>query len=496
MERVIKLLLIIASLMTVELSLTESKVNDLKKKSKVLNYHQPLYGNICEVEDRRPKVHCYCDSRAPRSAAWADCWVFSPGLSEDDPLWSSFSSQPLIQHLIFNVRSDDALTFVPAKALVRLDTLRHLTIQFATLKTIPPFAFTNSSSLKQMNLKSNRITNLEMNSFSRLMMLSNLSLEDNQISELKRGVFFELPNLHLLHLTNNNLSLIHEGCFKHLNNLVELKLDSNYISVVTREMFEGLENLARLDLKNNKLTMIGNLAFSELWGLKELALDNNAIEYISERSFGGLTQLKKLTLSGNKLTAFYEDIIEDIRSLLILDLSDNLLETMSYETIRSVVESDQLPSTAIYLDGNPFTCDCRLSWVYALRNKTSGALRQALDRITCVSDPTLGNQINQQSETDTQTEHKIFDSYEYYEDKDDREVLYDEPKKVITESNAEKLMNIPLEVLPCPKELQSLEESNHPVQNEIRLKAFSKGSVWRLDCTVSVVMLALLLVYS
>lgn len=355
MEQIIKHLIIIASIMTVELTVTESKDNEINKKKPKSDrlYHHPVFTNICDISDRRAKVHCYCDSSQPKMATWADCWVFSGGIKEDDPMWPSFSSQSTLEHLIFNVRSDEALTFIPAKALIRLDSLKHLTIQFGTIKVIPAFAFTNSSSIRQIALKSNRISELATNAFAKLMQLTNLSLDDNQISELKREVFVELPNLHVLHLSSNNISLIHEGCFKHLNNLIELKLDSNYISVVTRETFEGMENLARLDLRNNKLSMIGNLAFSELWDLKELLLDNNAIQYISERSFGGLTQLKKLSLSGNKLTSFYEDIIEDnnIRNLVVLDLSDNLLETISYETIRTIVENDKSSSTALYLDG-------------------------------------------------------------------------------------------------------------------------------------------------
>lgn len=349
MEQLTKYLIIIASLMTAELTVTESK-NETKPKID-RRYYAPIFINVCDIEDRRSKVHCYCDSNKPKMATKADCWVFSGGITEDDPIWPNFSSQSEIEHLMFNVRSDEALTFIPAKAIVRLDKLKHLSIQFGTITNISSYAFTNSSTIKQIVLKSNKITCLEKHSFAQMMMLSNLSLEDNWIAELRRDVFFNLPNLHILHLANNNLSLIHEGCFKHLNNLVELRLDYNYISVITKETLEGLENLSRLNLRNNKLTMIGNLAFSESWGLKELMLDNNGIEYISDRAFGGLTQLRRLTLSGNRLTTFYEDILEDINSLVVLDLRDNLLETVSYESIRPVVENEKSASTAVYLDG-------------------------------------------------------------------------------------------------------------------------------------------------
>ncbi|CAK1582595.1 unnamed protein product [Parnassius mnemosyne] len=470
MKQITKYIIIIASVMTVELKVTESK-NETKPIIDRRYYQVPLFINICDIEDRRSKVHCYCDSNKPKMATRADCWIFSGGLTEEDPIWPSFSSQAQIQHLMFNVRSDDALTFIPAKAIIRLDKLKHLSIQFGTINKIPPYAFTNSSTVRQIVLKSNKITNLEKHSFSQLMMLTNLTLDDNQISELKRDVFFNLPNLHILHLSNNNISLLHEGCFKHLNNLLELNLDYNYISVVTREMLEGLENLSRLNLRSNKLAMIGNLAFSELWGLKELMLDNNAIEYISERAFGGLAQLRKLTLSGNRLSTFYEDILEDTRNLAVLDLKDNLLTFMSYETVRNIVENDKSVSSVVYLDGNPFKCNCRLSWIYNLLNETkSSEMKEALEKVSCVenNDRHLNVHNNEEAENGNVLSD---DNYEYY-DKNEEYLDREKPKL----NKAKKLTDLPLDSLPCPKEiLQSVEESyGQPIQNEIRLKAFSE----------------------
>ncbi|XP_004928446.1 connectin [Bombyx mori] len=474
MEQVTKYLIIIASVMTVKLTVTESK-NDTKPRIDRRYFHVPMFVNICDIEDRRSKVHCYCDNNKPKMATRADCWVFGGGITEDDPIWPNFSSQSELEHLIFNARSDDALTFIPAKAIVRLDKLKHVTIQFGTIKRIPPYAFTNSSTLRQIVLKSTKITKLEKHAFSRLMMLSNLSLDDNQIEELKRESFYNLPNLHILHLSNNNISLIHEGCFKHLNNLIELRLDYNYISVVTREMFEGLENLSKLNLRHNKLTMIGNLAFTELWGLKELMLDNNAIEYISERAFGGLAQLRKLWLSGNRLTTFYEDALEDMRSLVVLDLRNNLLETISYEAIRPLVENVKSSSAAVYLEGNPLDCNCRLSWIYVLRNETQeSTLRHALEKVSCIQDPESDRHLNDHVEATNAKDNVLADeNYDYYDRNDD----YGQRNKFKT-NNAVKLLDIPLDTLPCPKDLlQSVEESyGHPVQNEIRLKAFSGGS--------------------
>ncbi|CAH2041258.1 unnamed protein product, partial [Iphiclides podalirius] len=199
-------------------------------------------------------------------------------------------------------------------------------------------------------------------------------------------------------------------------------------------------------------------------------LDNNAIEYISERAFGGLGQLRKLTLSGNRLTTFYDDILEDTRHLSILDLKNNLLPFVSYETVRQIVDNDKAVSAVVYMDGNPFKCNCRLSWIYHLLNETkSREMREALEKVTCVENE---RHPNDHTNEDLESSNILSeDNYEYY-DKNEEYLDRDKPKL----NKAKKLTEIPLELLPCPKELmQSVEESyGQPIQNEIRLKSSSE----------------------
>ncbi|KAI5638901.1 leucine rich repeat domain-containing protein [Phthorimaea operculella] len=345
----LKYLILMIAFATVEINVTESRQSENRRWRGDKGPYSH-YINICDIEDRVSKVHCYCESVKIKSATKADCWVFNGGIAEDDPFWSNFYSQPKLERLAFNVRADGGLTYIPSKVIVRLDRLQYLAIRYANIFSLPSFAFTNSTTLKEISLAKNKIAKLEDMAFAHMIMLSNVSLLENQISELKRDVFYDLPNLQKLQLSKNTISVLHDGCFKHLNNLMRLDLDSNLLTVVIRENFQGLSNLINLDMRNNKLTMIGDLAFAELWSLQELYLDGNEIEFISERGFGGLTQLKKLSLADNKLSVLDDGVFDDVSKLSVLDLRNNLLETLRREPLEPILDNMKLNNALISLD--------------------------------------------------------------------------------------------------------------------------------------------------
>ncbi|KAG6463774.1 hypothetical protein O3G_MSEX014061 [Manduca sexta] len=488
----LKYFILMIAFATVEINVTESRQNDKRrwKNDKSVYSH---YVNICDIQDRGSKVHCYCESIKIKTATKADCWVFNGGIAEDDPFWSNFYSQPKIEKLTFNVRADGGLTYVPAKVIVRLERLQYLNIQYANIYSIPSFAFTNSTTLREITLPKNKIAKLEKMSFAHLIMLSNVSLVENQISELKRDVFYVLPNLQRLYLSKNTLSVLHDGCFKHLNNLIRLDLDNNLLTVVIRENFQGLSNLIMLDMRNNKLRMIGDLAFAELWSLQELYLDGNEIELIDERGLGGLTQLRKLSLADNKLVTLDEGILDDVQKLNVLDLRNNNLETLKYEVMQNVLENMKSNYAVIFLDGNKLTCDCRLSWMYKLRNETkSKRVKASLSRLSCVTDVKLkssaSNKIDKNNERPQRINQigprKVFDNdYEdddVVEEKQYEDTMQDQENDA-DESKVEyrrRLLEIPAEMLPCPNRLVYEATYSPPTQDEVKYyKASSSETV-------------------
>ncbi|XP_063624996.1 connectin-like [Cydia splendana] len=464
----LKYLILMIAFATIEINVTESRQNDKRRwKSDKSVYSQ--YVNICDIQDRGSKVHCYCESTKLKTATKADCWVFNGGIAEDDPFWSNFYSQPKIERLTFNVRADGGLTYIPAKVIIRLEKLQYFNIHYANISSVPPFAFTNSSTLREISLPKNKITKLERMSFAHLILLANVSLMENQISELERDVFYMLPNLQRLYLSKNTISVLHEGCFKHLNNLVKLELDSNLLTVVIRENFQGLSNLITLDMRNNKLTMIGDLAFSELWALQELYLDGNEIEFISERGFGGLAQLRKLYLADNKLGTLDAGVLDDFQKLTVLDLRNNNLETLKQETMQSVLENMKSNYALISLDGNKLTCDCRLLWLHKLKNETrSKRVKASLERLSCIMDlklkTDLGKKKNDIPKNPTSTHD--YDNDEFDDDK------YDETMQDDTVGNKveyrKRLLEISTDMLPCHNKLSYEASYSPPTQDEVK----------------------------
>ncbi|KAM3960206.1 uncharacterized protein ACR2FA_005688 [Aphomia sociella] len=469
------LILMIAAI--IEINVTESRQSDKRRWKNDKGYSH--YVNICDIQDRGSKVHCYCESIRIKTATKADCWVFNGGIAEDDPFWSNFYSQPKLEKLIFNVRADGGLTYIPSKVIIRLEHLSYINVQYANIFSIPSFAFTNSTTLKDIVLPKNKINNLEKMAFANLIMLSNLSLVENQISEIKRDIFYMLPNLQRLYLSKNSLSVLHDGCFKHLNNLIKLDLDNNLLTVVIRENFQGLSNLITLDMRNNKLTMIGELSFAELWNLSELYLDGNEIEFISERAFGGLSLLRKLSLPDNKLKTLDDGVFGDIQKLTVLDLRNNYLETLRQEAVEKTLENMKTHYALISLNGNKLKCDCRLSWLHTLRNETkSKRMKMSLDHLNCIMDMKLktklgtivGNRENSPKSNPSVTwkDYEEFDDFEsdkiYDEALQDRSADTDETKI----EYRRKLLEIPSDMLPCPNQLTYEASYSPPTQDEVK----------------------------
>ncbi|KAG6451294.1 connectin [Manduca sexta] len=448
--------------------------------------------NICDITDRDSKVHCYCENtREPRNATKAECWVFNGGIPRDDLIWQSFASQPTLQTLSFNVRVEGALGYVPTKALYYLQRLRSINIKYGNIIDVTPFAFANLTNLKEAGLSQNQIETLQQYAFAHLPNITTINLEDNMIIDIDTEAFYDVPKLQKLVFTKNNISTIRNGTFQHTFNLLELDLNKNNIYHLNRRTFDGLANLRKLDLRRNRIHNLTEFTFAELWNLQELLLGKNDLKYISERAFDGLSQLKKLSLDDNKLAALPSGLFEGVRGLSSLDLRSNELHALTFDNIKPILDNLKPLNSNLLLEENNFACDCNLKWMHALRNETkSQNTKDSLDTVTCKMDPPIvSSAYNKMPEPDTvEYNHDILHAGLTIETLNDKNVTEKKTGdfKELVEANdvtAKKgvkrtVLKIRPETLPCPKTtVKSTEppyviDSVIPIQNEMKTFRF------------------------
>jgi hypothetical protein len=109
--------------------------------------------------------------------------------------------------------------------------------------------------------------------------------------------------------------------------------------------------------------------------------------------------------------------------------------------------------------GNNFMCDCRLSWMYLLRNETPNEqILNSLDELTCRLGPEEGDyQDHDSDEGFYSTQHPRFSGPAHAED-----LAGGAPTP--EPSNWKHLFDIPQDQLPCPEDLQLEADPTFPFE--------------------------------
>ncbi|XP_003397934.1 connectin isoform X2 [Bombus terrestris] len=424
--------------------------------------------NICAIRGVQAPMYCYCDNNAIRNATEATCVVLSR-FSINDPTWNYFVSQIFLQKLKIVVRTPNGLEYIPVQLLKQLKNLQKITLQDANIDELKESAFSNLPTITEIDLSANSISTLRTHAFENMKNLIVIFLNSNRITEINRETFINLPSIKMLCLNENNISTLHDKAFKHLTTLEELQLVDNQIKVITADSFHGLKSLLKLDMRNNLIAMIGDRTFIELVSLKQLDLDQNEIEFISEKALDGMVNLQKLQLCDNKLVTLEPNFLAGATGIYTLDLRDNLLMTFTFENVKPILTNLYNTTSFFYLSGNKLMCDCKLVWMWGLRNQTKNVkLRESLEKLTCLLETNNATMKVTNSHREWNAALKIarksedgsiedYDAYlgDEYESKDGYEDSDSQPEMQTVDGKlyyVKNLFDLKVEELPCPKE--------------------------------------------
>lgn len=195
------------------------------------------------------------------------------------------------------------------------------------LTRLPTDSLTNYPNLRKLVLNHNQIETIELEHEQ----VENLDLADNHITDL--SFLLKFPKLRHLNLTNNKLT----------------ELDNNSLSSNSK--------LLSLVIHNNPIRQLDEATFRRNNLLSYLSLAGLEIDSIPARLLDPLTRLHRLEIRNNSnLNSLRDETFYYLGNLRFLDMSYNNLSSLP----RSLRHLESLRSLS--LDGNAFTCDCRLFW--------------------------------------------------------------------------------------------------------------------------------------
>ncbi|XP_068613407.1 immunoglobulin superfamily member 10-like [Brachionichthys hirsutus] len=191
------------------------------------------------------------------------------------------------------------------------------------------------------------------------------------------------PTVVKINLGYNSISVLRENDLAGLENLELLMLHSNIIQRIEDRVFQDLKSLQVLKLSFNKIRKINKETFTGLKSLLRLHIDHNHIDFISPEAFYGLSNLQLVQLEGNHLQQLHPDTFITLRhsqvfkvsSVTSIHLSDNILTTLPADIFSGCSQLENL-----FLHGNPWSCDCRMTWFSGWTQMNAGVLKCKRDR--------------------------------------------------------------------------------------------------------------------
>ncbi|XP_036270748.1 trophoblast glycoprotein [Pipistrellus kuhlii] len=243
-----------------------------------------------------------------------------------------------------------------------------------------------------------------------------LFLTGNQLGALPAGAFARRPplaELAALNLSGSRLQEVRARAFEHLPSLRQLDLSHNPLAYLSPAAFAGITNasassppgpLAELflnhivppddDERHANRSFEGMVAAAlraggpALRGLRRLELASNALVYLPQDVLAQLPSLRHLDLRNNSLVSLTYLSFRNLTHLESLHLEDNALKALHNGTL---AEWQGLPQVKVFLDNNPWVCDCHMGDMVAWLKETE--VVQGKARLTCAFPEKMRNRV-------------------------------------------------------------------------------------------------------
>lgn len=239
----------------------------------------------------------------------------------------------------------------------------------------------------------------------------NLFLTGNQLAVLPAGAFARRPplaELAALNLSGSRLDEVRAGAFEHLPSLRQLDLSHNPLAYLSPFAFSGssasisapsplveliLNHIVPPDDKRQNRSFEGMVAAAlvagrALQGLHLLELASNHFLYLPRDVLAQLPSLRYLDLSNNSLVSLTYVSFRNLTHLESLHLEDNALKVLHNGTL---AELQGLPHVRVFLDNNPWVCDCHMADMVTWLKQTE--VVQGKDRLTCAFPEKMRNRV-------------------------------------------------------------------------------------------------------
>lgn len=282
--------------------------------------------------------------------------------------------------------SSNLIGTISKDSLKGLKALTHLDLSNNALEEINPVAFRELHSLISLKLCGNRLGHLEESLFRTSRNLKELLLNDNQFLEVPTIALVDTVHLMHLSLSRNLILSISEGDFPNLPELHTLLLDNNVITDIDPTALSTLPLLDHLDLSDNNLTTVPSKPLAKLANLGSLKLSGNFIEHMLPVAFRGLFHLRILRIDRLEILkqvdirAFVDNInlekvymdnnvrMENLPTRIFHGNPKIKFVSVRYNNFKTL-EATNFPLDHLHelrLGGNPFQCNCSLSWLWYL----------------------------------------------------------------------------------------------------------------------------------